>query len=76
MWTESWGPTGAAELAQARREVETELVEDEIEEDEEDEEMFEELCEDDLDAGLIERIDALDLIDNVWEMEGDSDDSY
>lgn len=72
---ESWGPLGT-ELIQAKLEVETELVQEvvEKEEDEDDaEDDFEEFDDDELDVGLIERIDALDLNDNVREMESVND---
>ena len=73
---ELWGPMGA-ELVQARLEVETEQVQEEVEEDDEDaEDMFEEFDEDDLDVGLIERIDALDLNDNARENELVNEDMY
>ncbi|KAE9387085.1 hypothetical protein BT96DRAFT_1005472 [Gymnopus androsaceus JB14] len=67
---ESWGPTGA-ELLQAMQEVESDLVEEfEVEYEESEDSDFD---EDDLDLGLIERIDALDLSDNVQEMEMDEE---
>lgn len=67
---ESWGPTGA-ELLQAMQEVESDLVEEfEVEYEESEDSDFD---EDDLDLGLIERIDALDLLDNVREMEMDEE---
>ncbi|KAE9396375.1 hypothetical protein BT96DRAFT_941705 [Gymnopus androsaceus JB14] len=67
---ELWGLTGA-ELLQAMQEVESDLVEEfEVEYEESEDSDFD---EDDLDLGLIERIDALDLLDNVWEMEMDEE---
>jgi len=67
---ESWGPTGA-ELLQAMQEVESDLVEEfDVEYEENEDSDFD---EDDLDLGLIERIDALDLSDNVREMEMDEE---
>lgn len=73
----SWELTGAAELlAQARQEVEREVVEESKVDDEDDEgEIF--LDEGELDAGLIEYIDALELNDNVRDLgEGNNDDLY
>lgn len=67
----SWGPTDAIELARARQEVEKDEVDhggDEYEVSSDEDEL-------ELDAGLVEYIDVLELNDNVRDLGETSDDN-